>query len=119
MLKSRKTGVLLWLVMIVLAFVVIMPFIISGLRLRAMPEQKIWVQAVAKELRIIHSSGGAPNSKYYIVTFESSDGLKINLRVKPKEAFDSIQEGDAGILTYKGKDSEKFNDKIFINFEKE
>jgi len=64
---------------------------------------------------------------HYIVAFKCPDGAIKELRVNSEKMYDSLREGDTGILTYKERGSiEKkiesenlcYKDRLFIGFEK-
>jgi len=108
----------LMILVLVVLFIMILPTMKREQEVKAMPEQEVWVQVVKKEIR----RRAAPDGDYKdkIATFETSDGIKIVLKIRYNKVFDSISEGDTGTLTFKGFiDSEKVSDRIFISFEKE
>ena len=89
--------------------------IIDGMtRFYNRPEQSAQVEVVSKRIRVDRSSGKHASyiDHYYIVTFKFSDGSVKELEVdwihqrnSNKEvyssAYDSMHEGDAGLLIYK------------------
>jgi len=89
--------------------------------LKAMPEQK--VRAKVAEKALFRHEGGyrLPAMEYQFVTFETADGIKVKLELgKAFRLYSEIQEGDAGMLRFKGPvDSDRYADRLFISFEKE
>lgn len=79
------------------------------------PGQQDWVVVVRKDM--YRSSGGVDGSSSlsYFVSFKFPDGSKktfnITAPIEPRKYYDSIQEGETGILTRK--------DKTFMSFEKD
>jgi len=85
-----------------------------------------WVERVeVTGKRIIQSSGGSDSGKTYryIVAFQLPDGTEKELRVgkiNSSKLYNSINDGDTGILTYKEKENVKAeSDRRFISFEKD
>jgi len=88
-----------------------------------MPEQEFSATVISKEVitQNFYSIRTGSTTRYYnMIAFEFPDGSNIRLQVKPKDIFDTLQEGDTGMLTYKGnKDSKIIENKLFISFEKD
>jgi len=95
---------------------ILCPILIDVIKLNISPEQSVQVEIVGKRIREYQSpgTGEAPSKIYstYIVAFKFTDGSVKELEVaytsrdpKKKEGpcyiYDSLHEGDTGILIYK------------------
>ena len=98
-----------------IAFVIIFPIAIPDIILNCQPIQTAHVEVVSKRIK---KSGGAPvrgNTISHFVTFKFPDGSEIEFNVRTLKAYDSMQENDTGVLSYKQrKDRAKF-----VSFEKD
>ena len=88
---------------------------IPDIILNCQPIQTAHVEVVSKR---IEKSGGAPvrgNTISHFVTFKFPDGSELELSLQTLKAYDSMQENDTGVLSYKQrKDRAKF-----VSFEKD
>jgi len=106
------------MLLLIIGFIMMIPTIKRNQEVRDTPEQKIWAQVIKKEVRRREVANG--DVKDQLITFETSDGIKITFDIRHKKVFDSMSEGDSGMLTFKGFiDGERRLDRIFISFEKE
>ena len=100
---------------VLIAFAIITPIAIPDIILSFQPIQTAHVEVVSKR---IEKSGRGPvrgNTISHFATFKFPDGSEIEFNVRTLKAYDSIQENDTGVLSYKQrKDRAKF-----VSFEKD
>ena len=98
-----------------IAFGIVSLIAIPDIILNCQPKQTAHVEVVDK--RIVESgyvSRYRNNTNCY-VTFKFPDGSEIEFNVRTRKAYDSMQENDTGVLSYKQrKDRAKF-----VSFEKD
>ena len=92
------------------------------------PEQHGQVRVVGKRIRTayIETEYGMEDRKYpqYLISFEFLDGVEKEFEIPGNlkislEIYDSIQEGDTGMLSYKeSKNAKTYEKRRFINFKK-
>ena len=109
--------------------------IINGMtRFYNRPEQSAQVEVVGKRIRVSNNFGKRYSFTSYsnIVAYKFPDGLVKELEIdtgKFSSAYDSIHEGDTGILIYKeikniekkykNNDSMRYDGRFFISFERD
>jgi len=104
---------------------VLLPLIIAKVgevkNFKTMPEQIVWAEVVDKEMQVTMMFQERDYHERF-VTFKTLEEERIKLLLDGKncEVFDNLQEGETGILTFKGPiNSERIFDRLFISFEKE
>jgi len=111
----------------------VVTFANSVLPLETSSEQSEQVEVVAKRIRSRGSGGSGSTYRInytYIVSFKFSDGSAKEFKVgkNSREIYDSIHEGDAGMLTYKERENieekiknedMRFDGRRFISFKKD
>ena len=88
------------------------------------PEQHEQAVVVEKRLHQTRSADGGPGSTFYLVTFKFFDDSIKELRVgtgkDTRKVYDSFNESETGILTYKERENAKsYEDRQFVSFEKD
>ena len=113
--------------------IMVVTFANSVLPLETSSEQSEQVEVVAKRIRSRGSGGSGSTYRInytYIVSFKFSDGSAKEFKVgkNSREIYDSIHEGDAGMLTYKERENieekiknedMRFDGRRFISFKKD
>ena len=87
------------------------------------PEQHEQAIVVKKRLHNTRDTDG-PGSTFYLITFKFFDGSIKELRVgtgkDTRKVYDSFNEGETGILTYKERENaQSYEGRQFVSFEKD
>ena len=127
-----KASIIFIVFMVIVVLVYMSLWYITKAPILNSPEQHEQAEVIAKRIVKEISGDGDYFINTYIVAFKFSDGLVKELRVgdgrSGRKIYDSINEGDTGILTYKEREDieEKYKNEDqrwegmrFISFEKD
>ena len=115
------------IIVVILLFVlplssILLSSFISELTIRARPEQHDQVEVIGRRTATRYTGGGRSKPMKIpqcIIAFKLSDSTEKEFTV-PYEIYNSIQENEAGTLTYQEKNnSTKWQQRRFISFEKD
>lgn len=100
---------------VLIAFAIITPIAIPDIILSFQPIQTAHVEVVSKRIKKRGNGPVRGNTISHFVTFKFPDGSELELSLQTLKEYDSMQENDTGVLSYKQrKDRAKF-----VSFEKD